>query len=310
MKFIVSGDKHLEFVKVPPCRKDNFSYTQGRKLQFLKECMEKHNAQHIDVGDIFDIAYGPKISEAVCNTGWVLSEHPPFYGIAGNHDLRYKSMSYLKDSRIWSLISSGLMTHINGPYEIPNTNIVLHGFNWGQEVSHVDEKYLTGEFVNIAMYHGFVDEKKNTLIEGWDARELIKEFHKDFDFILTGDHHKPFTLQYRNCVLINVGSMMRISAKQKDYKPAFWLIDTETKSFEKIPIPIEKGVVTTEHLDREKAREERMTEMEKIIETRGVEGKGDVIDFAERCESRMTEIVDTINDNVMLFVRKSIGVET
>jgi len=306
MKIITSGDLHLDGAKTPSCRTDDFYQAQVVALDFISELLEEYNARHVCAGDILDRAVGKSVSEAVKSIDLLLQHLPQTDSILGNHDVKNRSLEYYKESTIYALISAGRINFIDKPFHIPNSDVVLHGFSYGQEITHLPEEYIGDGNTHIALYHGFVDEKENALIGGLVAEDIVKEFYEDYTFIVTADHHKPFTHSYEGCTLINTGSLLRISASQKEFKPRVWLIDTETKKFEFIYMPIEEGVISREHLDIQKDRDDRI---ESFVTS--MDNEYEISDnFVKNMEKYIAENMENeegilINKNVEKFIYKS-----
>lgn len=309
MKLIASGDMHLDGAKTPLCRTDDFYQAQVNALEHINELAKKHNAKRIDAGDIVDRAVGKSVSDAVKTENLIIKHIPELIAIVGNHCLKNKSLKYLDESIIHVPITAGNIIHVyKEPYTIPDSGVMIHGFNWGENICEIDEKYKDDGMTHIALYHGFVDEKVNTLIGGVVASEIVKEFHESYDFIVTADHHKPFTHTYKGCTLINVGSMMRLKANQIDYKPSVWLIDTETKEFEPLYLPIEEGVISIDHLQLLKDRDERIESfvisMDETYESTAVYEENIKLYIAANKKDGDSKIL--INKNVEKFVYKAL----
>jgi len=259
MTLLASGDMHLDGARVPICRTDDFYQAQVKALEYVNYLTEKYNAVRVDAGDITNVAVGKSVSDAVKTQNLILEYIDKLIAILGNHDLKNKSLDYIGESIIQTAITAGNIIHVIGkPYLIPDSNVMIHGFNYGEEIAHLADEYKNDGNTHIVLYHGFVDERENTLIGGLVAKDIVHEFYGDYSFIITADHHKPFHYTYKGCTLINTGSLMRISANQIDYKPRVWKLDTKTKEFEPLYLPIEDNVISTEHLQVEKDRDERM----------------------------------------------------
>lgn len=246
---------HLDATKTPICRTDNFYETQVKTLEYINELVEKHKAIRLDAGDIFDRAVGKSPTEAVKTIGMALTYLKDVYAILGNHDVKNRNVAFAEDSNIWIPIMQGNIKWVRDAWDLGN-GVWIHGVNYGEEIKH--NEYRDKGETHILLYHGFVDEKENTLIGGLVAKDILKEFHADYDYIITADHHKPFTCEYEGSVLINVGSLFRLTASQKDYKPRVWLLDTDTGKYEPIFMPIDYEAVSDEHLVIEQEREERI----------------------------------------------------
>lgn len=299
MKIVYTADWHLDPIKTPVCRLDDFKETQIRKIKFIEDFANEHEAMLLHGGDVVDRDNMKGGREALAFYRFLFSHLPVMWGIIGNHDLYMNTMDQLKMSMVSTMIDNNRYNVIEDSIEMEDCRIF--GYNHGSEIAEVP----VNDKVNIAVYHGFVDTKKNTLIEGHSARDLLNEFGHCYDFILTGDHHKPFVMERNGCTLINAGSIMRTTIKQVDHKPCVWLIDTETKEYEQIFIPIEDAseVITTAHADMEKDRDERI---EAFVTYAGNEYEV-TNSFEDNMKSYLKEHneVDTINGNVVKYINNS-----
>lgn len=258
MKIINTRDFHLDPVKTPICRTDDYLKTQIRKINFVKEQVKKYDAIWVDSGDLSDVGVGNSPSEAIIRANFFNEHLSHLYGVLGNHDQYGKNIALWEKCILSSPIKQGHITHLNSPEYGPVVidDVVLHGFNYGQDIEHRSEEY--DGMVNIAVYHGYVSKSADVHVSGLLSRDLLKEFYQDYDFILCGDNHTPFIDSYKGCTLINGGSILRTTIKQKDYKPHIHLIDTDTKEVVAIPVPIEDRVISTEHAEEIKEREDRI----------------------------------------------------
>ena len=68
----------------------------------------------------------------------------------------------------------------------------------------------------------------------------------------------PFVEEYEGRLLVNPGSMMRITAKQIDHKPRVYLWYADTNTVTPVYLPIEEGVISREHIDKVQDRDERI----------------------------------------------------
>ena len=89
------------------------------------------------------------------------------------------------------------------------------------------------------------------------ARAILKKY-PEYDLILTGDNHRPFTEEYEGRLLVNPGSLMRQSADQQDHRPRVYLYDAETNTAWPEYIPIEKDAVSRLHLETRMERSDRI----------------------------------------------------
>lgn len=254
---ILCGDLHLR-EDIPVCRTDDFLAAQWNKFNFINLQQQKHNCPVLCSGDLFDNAKPSlwmvsKVSEMMPNN---------FFTVYGNHDLPNHSIKEQSKCATYNLWVNDKLrvlegTHFNQIPEEPSLIIkgrkilVWHVMTYKSELP----------------YPGCTDLK---------ARSLLHKY-PDYDLILTGDNHQPFTQEYKGRLLVNPGSMMRQEAGQMNYKPAVWLYYADTNTVEPVYLPIEKGVVTREHID---VLEEKENRIMAFIETLNKEGL-DFVNFKQ-----------------------------
>lgn len=239
----------------PLCRLDDYYTTQIRKYKFIDGIIKEYNAVLLNGGDLIDKDVYRSSIEAINTFNLLQANYPDSLGIAGNHDVPYRSYDYLDRSILSMLINSGKFKHITESYNIPDTNVWIHPFNWETRIQHIDK--VEGSF-NIALWHEYIGNQKDSIIGGSYAKDIVKEFHEDFQYILTGDNHKYFVEKYKGCTLINGGSLVRKTADQINDQPYLHMIDTEAGEYTPIPIPIEEGVISRKHIEIQKDRENNM----------------------------------------------------
>lgn len=299
------GDWHLRH-SVPICRTDNYSSTIIKKLQWLKQYEEKYGFI-LSGGDLFDKDLYKSASDVVLTLKIIEKHLPTMIGIIGNHDLLYRSVEYLERSTISVPMASGLYKHIEGYYDLDEHTRVF-GFDYGMGgISHTNKENLI-DGCNIAMMHEYTSKKKNDLFGKYVGKELLQEF-PEYDIILTADNHTTFTEEYEGRILINPGSFMRMDADQIEHKPSIFLIDTEKKSFEQVFVPIAKDAISTEHIQIEKDRDDRITSF--VI---SMDEEYEITDQFEKnlekyiAENRVDKETNTvlINKNVEKFINMSL----
>ena len=89
------------------------------------------------------------------------------------------------------------------------------------------------------------------------AKRLLKKF-PCYDLIVSGDNHQSFVVEYEGRILVNPGSLMRMSANQIDHQPSVYLWYAEENKIERVYLPIEKDVINTFHLEEVKDRNTRI----------------------------------------------------
>jgi exonuclease SbcD len=239
MKFILTGDNHFMW-DTPICRTDNFRETQVRKMNWLKELQEAHNAIIINSGDLTHKYREDRQNDFL---HMLLPNLPKQYSIAGNHDVKYHNIENLPVSTIGILNAVGAI-NLLGSEPTSFGDVDVYGFHWGQPITPP----LDDTKINIAVTHQMVFAPKDNLAEhisGVPCATLLKD-NPGYDLILTGDNHKTFTIEHDGHTLVNPGSLLRITSAQIDFKPSVFIFDSETKKIEQIMIPIE-DVVTNTH---------------------------------------------------------------
>src|SRR5690606_18573558 len=89
------------------------------------------------------------------------------------------------------------------------------------------------------------------------ARQVLKT-NPEFDLIVTGDYHKPFTYQYKGRLLVNCGCLTRQAADYVNHRPRVWLWDEETNTVKVKFLDIELGVVSRAHIEVQEERNKRL----------------------------------------------------
>jgi DNA repair exonuclease SbcCD nuclease subunit len=231
--FILTADWHLRDDQ-PICRTDNYFEAQAKKIQFIKNLSEKHNCPILCAGDLFNKAKSSKSLEI-----YLMNNLPKLiYTIPGQHDLPNHNIKNIIDSSIGILSTADI---------IPLELIELGGIH----TIKVDP--------SIGMMHTFIQKPNDTqdkLIGGSTALSFLKKYKK-YNLILTGDNHKTFVFEYEGRLLVNPGSLMRMTAGQIKHKPCIFLYYTDTNTVKQIFLPIEENVIDREHIEQEERKEER-----------------------------------------------------
>ncbi len=240
---ILTGDFHL-LENNPVCRLDDLTETQWGKLDFISDLQKKHDCPVIHSGDLYD--YWKPSPMLLSKT----IEHLPnkFWTIYGNHDLPQHNLDLSYKCGLYTLEKAGKIQGIS----------CMGG--WG-----LSPKFWKGyeipEFKNRTFFVWHVMTYQGELpypgCEDTDAKKLLKKYPQ-YDLIVTGHNHKPFVETYEGRLLVNPGSIFRLSADQIDHKPRVYLWYAETNTVTPVYIPIEKNVISREHLEIKKERDERI----------------------------------------------------
>ena len=259
---ILVSDLHLTD-RTPVSRVDDYLAAQIKKLNFLQSLQkENDNCPVLCAGDVFSYW---KASPWLCSIAF---ENLPsnFVTIPGNHDLPMHSVGNYKKSAL-SLIDFVMddfcvLGGENKNSHTINNNMTVIGIAYGEFEGYKDSEFRFLDGVDgrkILMLHELIWPGNRPAWDktGYSDLELLKKLHKHFDLILTGHNHTGFVKEYKNTVLVNPGSMLRITTDQIDYQPCCYLYFAKDNKVEPINFPIKAGVHNTDHIDRKKERENR-----------------------------------------------------
>jgi len=234
---ILCADIH--FVESNPvCRLDDLAEeTQWIKIDWLKSLQEEHNCPILHSGDLID--YWKSSPELLTK----ITEHLPsrFYTVLGNHDLPQHNLELARKSGVTTLTKTKQLT-------------ILNNTHWGQEPEGFNYSNH-----NICVWHVMTYQGKSPYPGCSDpkAASLLRKYPQ-FDLIVTGDNHKPFVEEHEGRLLINPGSLFRLTAGQQNHKPRVYLWYAESNTVEAVYVPIKDNVISREHIDTIKERDDRI----------------------------------------------------
>jgi DNA repair exonuclease SbcCD nuclease subunit len=235
---ILTADWHLRET-IPICRIDDYPTTQWTKVDFISELQRKHNCPVIHAGDLYD--YWKPSPALLSDT----IKHLPdqFYTVYGNHDLPQHSMELAHKCGIYTLYAANAIH--------PQCRTDIEFLSWNEKPK--------SKTANILVWHIFTWTNREPFPGCSDltATCLLRKYPQ-FDLIVTGDNHKPFTSEYKGRLLVNPGSMMRMDADQINHRPRVYLWHSETNTVEPVFIPIEKNVISREHLELKERQNNRI----------------------------------------------------
>ena len=251
---ILMSDVHIR-ESTPECRTDDFLATFERKLNFVKDLQKKHdNIPLLIAGDLF---HHWKNSPFLLS--WALRNLPDnIITIPGQHDLQAHSLENVDKSSIKVLEEAGKLTLLirDSIYRKALTSAVV-GFPWGIQLEGTT---ISGEH-KIALIHYLVYKGKEPFPgaseKGGTGKQIIKKM-PGFDLIVSGDNHQTFVERVGDQLLVNPGSFMRTTAAQIDHKPCVFLWRASDNEIEQVFLPIEKNVISREHIDLENEKDERI----------------------------------------------------
>ncbi|OFY65198.1 MAG: hypothetical protein A2Y71_10205 [Bacteroidetes bacterium RBG_13_42_15] len=207
--------------------------------------------------------------------------------IYGQHDLPQHSLELASKSGIRTL-------------EVAEVIGVLSTCHWGQ-FPEKPSRILSGR--NILVWHKmtYVGNVPYPGCTDPIAGALLRKYPQ-FDLILTGDNHIPFTVEHEGRLLVNPGSLTRQTAAQADHRPRVYLWYADTNTVEPYYLPIDPDVVTREHLEKSAQRDERI---EAFISR--LDGEWDVgLSFEENLTKAIK--ANKIPDSVIEIIYKAIEI--
>lgn len=235
---ILTSDWHLRDDQ-PICRTDDFWVAQWKKVHEIAMLQKKYDCLVLHTGDLF---HHWKPSPYLLSHSMIYLPKK-FYTIYGQHDLPQHLLELLQKSGINALRQAGYLT-------------VLDKGSWGQGPGKIG----IANHRKIGMWHKFVWDGLKIPWPGCDemtAKEVLKKY-PEYDLIVTGDHHKPFTETYKGRLLVNPGCLTRQNADYAKHKPCVWFYYSETNTVEPYYLDIQLGVVSREHLERKEESDKRM----------------------------------------------------
>lgn len=236
---ILTGDWHLRET-VPVARTDNFWKAEWGKIRFIKDLQEEYNCPIIQSGDVFDHwkASPYLLSETIKNMP------EDVRCVYGNHDLPQNNLEMHERCGLDTIILAGAIK-------------ALSGIHWNQKPRYKPHM-LVIKGRKIAVWHIMTWQGKTPWPGCTDpnTKEVLKQIKADL--VVTGHNHKTFIDSYHDRLLVNPGSLMRSSADQIDHKPCVFLWYADNNSVKKVFIPIQKDVISREHITTIKERDARI----------------------------------------------------
>lgn len=256
---ILTGDWHLQD-KQPIARIDDFAETQWKKIKFISDLQKKHDCPITHSGDLLDNWKPSPMLLAL-----IIKNIPNrFYTVVGNHEIPKHNLNLMHKSGLAVLWEAKKI-------------IILPGVHYGQtpERKVIRQDLLTGSYyeeflpdtisiqhkgLNVLIWHVMTYQGRRPWPGCTDspARKLLKQYPK-YDLILTGHNHKTFVEQLDGRLLVNPGSIFRLSANQVNHKPSVFLWYAATNTVEQVFLPIEDNVIDRTHIEEQNQKTERIT---------------------------------------------------
>lgn len=249
---ILLSDWHIREDQ-PACRTDNFWEAQENKIDFILNLAKENDCPILCAGDL---GHKPRWSCRLLE--WAINKFRGYkiFVIAGQHDILEHRLETWPQSGIGVLNAAGAVEFISFP-KIINNKFIVYPFSYGEEI--IAPQKNDSDLPKIAMVHQMIVETKD-LFPNQNAlkgNQLLKK-HLKFSLICSGDNHNPFVSEYEGRLLVNPGSMMRMTGAQIDHTPRVYKWYAEENTVEAIYLPIEQGVVTRIHIEDKEIRDKRM----------------------------------------------------
>jgi DNA repair exonuclease SbcCD nuclease subunit len=236
---ILTADWHLR-EDTPVCRTDDYWKEQWMKVQFIRDKQRKYDCPVIHAGDLFH-HWKPSpylLSTTIDN----LPKH--FRTVLGNHDLPQHSLELVEKCGVHTLYKAGALN-------------ILIGVHWTGFPN--EQNYYQIENRKVLTWHTmtYTDKEPYPNCPDPPAIKLLKKY-PEYDLIVTGDNHETFVEEYQGRLLVNPGSLMRMTAVQIEHRPCVFLWYAETNTVEPVYLPIEDGVISREHITKQEQRSDRI----------------------------------------------------
>ena len=251
MKFILTADWHLR-LDTPICRTDDYLDSVEKKLLFIKKM--KMNILH--AGDLFH-HWKPSPELLV----WTMRHIPEnILLVAGNHDLPQHNAELIDKCGVGVLYESRKieLTRMCDLFQNNSEDVIISASWWNDDLPEISKHFTDYKCVKIALLHKMTWHK-DLPYPGCDAdsaKKLMRKL-KNFDLIVTGDNHKTFVVEKDGQILVNPGSLTRMTSEQSEHRPCVFVYDTEKKSLEQVFLPITEDAVTRVYGNKQSQRQSK-----------------------------------------------------
>ena len=219
----------------------------ARPWKEIKDLQEKHHAEVIVAGDLFDRWNQPP--EMI---NWALDNLPHMLAIPGNHDLPAHRFAEAHRSAYGTLVRAGRIKELTPEgYRDYGWGIQVHGFPFGTELTPPPKSAKPNtskrrKVLTVAVIHEYLWTAGTGHMKA-DPRQMLFKKHSRFDgwdVVIVGDNHMRFTLKTKGGTTIyNCGTLLRRKANEADYRPCVGLIRQSGK-VEPHYLDISKDVLT------------------------------------------------------------------
>ncbi len=215
------GDTHFTNV-APKRRKDNYFDTQMGKLKQSYQIFESVGCQAVlQAGDFCD---APTVANRVkaALIEYLRTRNRPPYSVWGQHDVTGHSVNTLPNSPIRVLEAAGVVGIL---YDVPvelAPGVNLYGASFGEEVPKVQDP----KAFNILVTHRMIGDRPLFPGQVLEEPRMFLRANPDYQLVLVGDYHYPFSERWGNHLMVNCGALVRqtMTDLKFDLRPAVFTV--------------------------------------------------------------------------------------
>lgn len=226
------GDTHFTNIS-PKRRKDDFFAAQVDKLcQALKIFKQENCLVTLQAGDFFDT---PTVANRVKATviRRLRESNTTLLSVWGQHDVTGHSVNTLPNSPIRVLEAAGVVKILYDIPEVPVPSVHVYGSSFGEEVPKVQDPNA----FNVLVTHRMIGDRPLFPGQVLEEPRTFLRAHPDYQLVLVGDYHYPFSERWGNQLIVNCGALIRQSLTdwKNELKPSVCVVtipSLELKRFE------------------------------------------------------------------------------
>lgn len=222
-KVVLAVCSDLHFSHTPPVWRSpepDWYAAQARPLAQLEAILKEHSCPVAYAGDV--LHRWDARPELV---NFLLDRLPGGYAVPGQHDLPNHDYDARHRSAYGTLVRSGLLKDVRAGDPVALDGVVIHGFPWGKPVRPCP--FTDGTWgIHVALCHRYVWAvgKAHPGAAPGDCAEALGPALRGYAAAFFGDNHSHFVKDLGDTLLVNCGSLQRLTADQKDHRPAVWLL--------------------------------------------------------------------------------------
>lgn len=251
---ILTADIHLREDQ-PVCWATSYWEAQKTAIELLCDLQKKHDCPVLVAGDLFH-HWKPSpflLQWALINLPWQMTCIP------GQHDLPQHNLDLILKSGMGVLRAANKIGVISQHKAMPLGDVYVEGFPFGSVLSASELPMPPNMDRRVALAHVMTYRRRKPY-PGCQADNATSILNKmtGFDLIVTGDNHETFVVENGEGILVNPGSLMRMTAAQVDHEPCVFLYYADDNSIQQVFIPQQADSISREHLEKQAERDQRI----------------------------------------------------